>query len=93
MVSGGLAEQWFLEVEVPIVRAELKTLTDIATSMRTIAKVSCQVVKHIDRGRLVLTAHFYSVIGRNRPAFQPTNAAPTQNVVGRRLQGCYLSLG
>ena len=40
MVSGGLAEQWFLEVEIPIVRAELKTLTDIATSMRTIAKVS-----------------------------------------------------
>jgi hypothetical protein len=40
IASGGLAEQWFLEVEVPIVQAELKTLTDIATSMRSIAKVN-----------------------------------------------------
>lgn len=38
--SSGLAEQWFLEAEIPIVRAELRALASIATNMRTIAKVS-----------------------------------------------------
>ena len=39
MISGGLTEQWFLETEVPVVQAELKNLIDIATKLRTIAKV------------------------------------------------------
>lgn len=38
-LSGGLAEQWFLDTELPIVQRELKKLVDLGNRMRSVSKV------------------------------------------------------
>lgn len=47
-----LAEQWFLESELPIVRSELRSFRAISTTMRSAAKVSLplkiELESHID---------------------------------------------
>lgn len=40
IITGEVAEQWYLPDEIPLVHAELKIMADMANRMRSVSKVS-----------------------------------------------------
>jgi hypothetical protein len=52
-LSGGLAEQWFLDTEIPIVQRELKKLVDLGNRMRSVSKVDFRTGDLMTRSQIL----------------------------------------